>query len=668
MACYRNNSGVVPMPIKPRARPCRLTVCSFLVILILCGTAAGAASLNPGIGYSKVTPYQIATMTPELYPSCPAGYDCMTEADAAASFGSYSKNSPAVCGYTQSMTTMAVIRVPMYCVKKAEPQEPVTCPAGCSCMPESAAKEKGLTRCSPNEQPCRTVTTTGAAPVNYYCFGPATAITPIPVAACDVPGCDCMSIATAETKAKEAGAPYTRCKSEICGYEQSTATVAAVVNVPKYCIKIQEASPACPDGCACISDGEAKLKGLTTRCDPNENPCGYRNIAATANIPANRLPLYCYKTGITMTPAPQVCNEGCWCLQETEAALKFGPGNSTRCDPGGGPCGYDPSATTANGIPKYCFKPTFSSTPPVCPAGCLCTTNGTAAEKGLTSCGGKLSSCGYDENKQPRYCFTEIPSPSCVYDYQKNSCTGTCGQGYTCGLAASKKDASGNVVYGACGCTGQPTIACAYDYQKNTCTGSCQTGAACTVVGKQVDEKSGAVSLTCGCPPGSSCSYDYSRDICAGTCTVTGDTCQLNTIYRDPATGKVTYADCHCKGAGAPAPACACDAAGGACTGTCASGKACTMTGVLTDASGKAACMSCGCEDTCVLDANNGCSGTCGDQQACTRIVTKDDSGREKVSCTCGISQTGTPAGIAPRPQGIFEAIGNFISRLFGGK
>jgi hypothetical protein len=52
----------------------------------------------------------------------------------------------------------------------------------------------------------------------------------------------------------------------------------------------------------------------------------------------------------------------------------------------------------------------------------------------------------------------------------------------------------------------------------------------------------------------------------------------------------------------------------------------------------------------------------------CARIVTKDDSGAEKVSCGCGGSPTPTPAGVATQPQGIFEAIGSFFSRLFGGK
>jgi hypothetical protein len=293
-------------------------------------------------------------------------------------------------------------------------------------------------------------------------------------------------------------------------------------------------------------------------------------------------------------------------------------------------------------------------------------TNATGVEKGLSYCGGKLISCGYDQNKQPLYCFGQAATPSCVYDYQKNACTGSCREGYSCTLVASKKDDSGKIVYAACRCTGQQATPCAFDYQKNECTGSCQTGAACVVTGKEVDEKTGAVSVTCGCPEQSSCTYDYSREACAGTCPADGGNCQLNTIYRDPATGKVTYAECHCKGAG---DSCACDAATGSCTGTCASGQACSMTGRTVDNSGKVVCSSCGCAGSCVLTANNECTGTCASGEACSRIVYKDDSGNEKVGCGCGgLLQTGTPAGVASRPQGIFESIGDFFSRLFGRK
>lgn len=738
---------------------CRSTVFSLIIILALCVTAASAATLNTNLVYSKVTQtLQIPATIVPVYAICPAGYDCMTDADATAQLGTYTKYSDAVCGYKQSTATLAaVVRIPEYCVKNVETPTPAVCPAGCSCMVESAAKDKfGVyTRCS--DSPCASAVT-GAAQINAYCFRQGTiTTTPTPAQICPA-GCSCISEATAKAK----GGSWSRCSADICGYEQSTATLAAAVQVPKYCMKQQETTPVCPegctclsdanakarygtytrctadvcgyeqstqttavvqipeycvkqgttpvcpDGCACISDEDAKLKGLTERCDNSQTPCGYRSVDATANTAANRIPLYCYNVTITTTPTPQVCPQGCYCLQEAEAKLKFGPNNYTRCSEN--VCGYDQSATSANGIPKYCFKPTvtFTPIPAVCPQGCVCTTDAVAKEKGLTACRGTRTSCGYDENKQPLYCFEQVPSPTCVYDYQKNVCAGTCQQGYTCGLLASEKDATGKVTYAVCGCTGQPTTACAYDYQKNACTGTCpnqqscaivgkdvnektgevkvicgcpqptsgqctfdkekqactgtcDNGAACAVIGKKTDDKTGEVYTFCGCPQPSSCSYDYSKEACVGTCTVTGDVCQLNTIYRDPTTGKVTYAECHCKG-GEVTETCA-FTADNYCVGTCARGGQCANTSVV-DASGKMTFIcTCAGGSNCVLSANNECSGTCVTGAPCTRTVTKDNSGQEKVSCVCGgISQAGGT------PVGIFEAIGRFFHSLFGGK
>jgi hypothetical protein len=535
-------------------------------------------------------------------PACPEGCACLIDADAKAKFGDYTRCQEEPCGYQMTAATnaLAATQVPKFCVRQA----PVTpaCPEGCTCLSEAKAKERYGT--------------------------------------------------------------YTRCTDVACGKEIiQPATGAAAYSVPQYCVK-QGTTPVCPDGCTCISDEDAKLKGLTARCDNSQTPCNYQLVTTSPNTAAVRVPLFCYKIPATTSP---VCPQGCYCLQEAEAKLKFGPNNYTRCQ--ADICGNDPSATTANGIPKYCFRPTITAIPFGCPQGCTCTTNGTAVEKGLTFCGGKLTSCGYDANQQPLYCFNEVTSPVCAYDYQKNICTGTCDQGYTCGLLASKKDATGKVVYAACGCLGQPSGQCTFDTAKQACTGACQNGASCAVVGKKVDEKTGEVAVTCGCPQPSSCSYNYDREACVGTCTATGNICQLNTIYRDPATGKVTYAECHCK-AGEVTEACACDAASGSCTGNCASGRACTMVERTTDNAGKVVCSKCECRETCVLTANNECSGTCADQQPCTRIVSRDNSGNEKVSCGCGgISPAGgAPSGTPVSQPGFLDGIFSFFNKLFGGK
>ncbi len=601
---------------KQASEYCRSTGFFFLLILILCIAAASAATLNTNLVNTRITTTTTSQIADMVKPAdslrCPVGYDCLTDADAAAQLGSFEKYSDTVCGYKQSTATMAaVVRTPEYCVKKKElTPTMVVCANGCSCISEATAKTRGGTwsRCSADicgyEQ--GTATLAAAVRVPKYCMNQESTTPACPE------GCVCLS--DADTKARYGDS--TRCSAEICGYDVSAVAGAlTATRVPKYCVKPAATTPGCPEGCICISDEDAKLKGLTERCDTSQNSCGYRSADATTTSAAHRVPLSCYKIPAT-TP---VCREGCSCLPEAEATLKFGPGNYTRCQED--TCGYDPSATTANGIPKYCFRPTITPTPSGCPQGCGCTANATAAENGLRFCGGTLTSCGYDESKQPLYCFGEVALPACVYDYQKNVCSGTC-----------------------------------------------QSGAACSVVGKNIDEKTGAAIAVCGCPQQSSCIYDTEKEACAGTCTGTGENCQLNTISRDPATGKVTSAECHCKAGGDILPTCTCDVARGSCSGTCADGKACTMTGHATDNAGKRVCSTCECRDTCVLTANNECSGTCLTGEPCARIVTRDDSGQEKASCGCGGSPAGTPPGVATRQPGIFESIASFFNKLFGGR
>ena len=137
MACNRKYSRAwCTMSRKQMSGYCRLTIFSFLIIMALCFTAASAATLNTNIVDSKVTQtLQVVTIpvrTVPVYETCPTGYDCMTDADATAQLGTYAKWSDAVCGYKQSTAAVAVIRVPMYCVKKTETQYPATCAEGCS--------------------------------------------------------------------------------------------------------------------------------------------------------------------------------------------------------------------------------------------------------------------------------------------------------------------------------------------------------------------------------------------------------------------------------------------------------------------------------------------------------------------------------------------------------
>jgi hypothetical protein len=353
------------------------------------------------------------TLVTTAAPACPAGCECLTDPAATAKYGSYSRCTENVCGYAQVLIHVAD-PIPKYCVK---PQSPGTCPGGCECMFESAARDKfgSYERCTSTS--CYSVVT-GSATVNAYCFWQAT-VSPVTYPQ----GCECISDATAKAK----GGNWARCSADICGYEQSTATLAAVVQVPKYCMKPQSA--ACPEGCSCILEEDAKQKGLT-KCDPNEAPCAYQPVSLTANTGGK--PLYCYMTGVTPTVTPTaICPENCGCMSEAVAKEKFG-GAYKRCSDK--ICGYEPTATTANGVPQYCFGSGVTTT------------------------------------------STLPPASTCTYDATKNACTGSCKTGSPCTAVSKETDAAGKVNV-VCGCMDS---GCSFDYAKGACTGSCRsTGDAC---------------------------------------------------------------------------------------------------------------------------------------------------------------------------------------------
>jgi hypothetical protein len=691
----------------------------------------GSATLN-AYCFRQGTPP--ATTTPA--PVCPQGCSCLSDATSKERYGTYTRCTDTVCGYETSSLTTAGYQIPKYCVKQGS-TTPV-CPEGCNCISEAAAKDRygDYTRCSSDvcgyeqDQTAR------------YCIKQGSTTPACPE------GCSCISDATAKAK----GGSWSRCSESICGYEQSTATLAAVVQVPKYCMKQQGTTPACPEGCSCLADAQAKEKfGTFTRC--SADVCGYDIPANT--VAAYQVPKYCVKQG-----SNSVCPDGCACISDEDAKLK---GLTDRCDNSQTPCGYRTAASTANQrIPLYCYK--IPATTPVCPQGCTCVTNATGTEKGLTFCGGKVTLCGYNENKvamhcfaqtpapvcpqgcvcttdeiaklkgltpcrgqrtscgysgdkQPQYCFEQVPSPTCVYDYQKNGCTGTCPDGYTCGVLASRKDESGKVEYAVCGCTGQPAGQCVFDKEKQVCTGACQNGASCAIVGKKVDDKTGEVMVNCGCPQPpsgqcaydkekkactgacqngaactvtgtkkddagneyvfcgcpqqSSCVYDYSREACTGTCPLTGDNCQLNTIYHDPKSGKVTYAECHCKGSSGTPDTCAFNA-DNYCVGSCAQGGQCANTSVV-DPTGKQTfvCTCAGGGSNCALTANNECSGTCANNAPCLKMVSTDNSGQNKAYCACQGITPGAPAvpvGPTGGQTGILDGFFRFFNQLFGGK
>ena len=265
----------------------------------------------------------------------------MMESDAKEKFGSYSR-----CGSTPCYTVVTgSAQLSAYCFRQGTTTTtPLpACPEGCSCISDATAKARGgsWSRCSADICGYDRSTATLAAVVQVpkYCMKQQETTPVCPE------GCVCLSDANAKARYGD----FTRCTADVCGYD-IPANVVAAYQVPKYCVKPAPATPVCPEGCACISDEDAKLKGLTDRCDNSQTPCGYRTADASATTAAQQIPLYCYKTTIAMVTPAAICPEGCGCMNEGDARLKFGPFNYTRCSEK--VCGYDQAATNAYGSPR----------------------------------------------------------------------------------------------------------------------------------------------------------------------------------------------------------------------------------------------------------------------------------------------------------------------------
>lgn len=186
----------------------------------------------------------------------------------------------------------------------------------------------------------------------------------------------------------------------------------------------------------------------------------------------------------------ETCPRGCQCLSEAGATQSFGAGNYQMCQ--SAPCGKEQSPTGAV-ISKYCFKSK-------CPTGCRCLTEEKAKDLGYTPCSGQMISCGRDEAGKTLYCFSPAvvcpPQCRCLTEEEAKE------MGYD-KLCQDERVPCSTDAYG------KPK----YCFKK---------------------------------PEQAQCQYDYALGKCVGQC-VAGKKCQLNTIYHDPKTGAVTYAECHCK-------------------------------------------------------------------------------------------------------------------------
>lgn len=200
----------------------------------------------------------------------------------------------------------------------------------------------------------------------------------------------------------------------------SAALLLLIIAVP-----VVLAATSCADGCSCMVPEDAKTKGYFP-CMGKETSCGTDNLGRTQ---------YCYSivrmaTAVTpavpvQTPVAISCGQGCDCMAESDAKVKFG-GSYQRCSDT--VCGYvqgTSDAGTSNAVsvamPKYCFRKsdqvtTVLATPATtCPAGCSCMNEADAKKKfngahercSNTACGNDMAMA----SGSPRYCYRAIWSP-----------------------------------------------------------------------------------------------------------------------------------------------------------------------------------------------------------------------------------------------------------------
>ena len=548
------------------------------------------------------------------------------------------------------------------------------CSSGCTCLSPEDAKKLGYEDCSAKQVLC----SYDSAQRPMYCYQkpvslvvPGRTLVPITITtttttptACPT-GCECLP----DDEARKRYGNFEHCSDTPCA-----KVVLGSTSIVSYCSKpTPTLYPACPSGCECMNEVQARERFVTyERCSDSQ--------CAATTAAASNFPPYCYRASVTVQP---LCTSPCECMTEATARSMFGENGYSRCS--ATPCGSESMTTAAAVVSKYCIQQTAAVLPAgQCQAGCSCMSEATAKAKGYPPCRGVRTACGYDASQVQLFCYEVVPDTACTFNYQNGACTGSCQQGYSCSVIAQEKDATGAVKYGVCGCQ-PPASECSYNANLNACTGTCKEGT-CAVTGKTKDAN-GAEQPVCGCHT-ESCTFDYAKDACTGSCAAGSGICQLNTIYRDAA-GKTIYGECHCKGlpeqttpatvtvTKTPQVPATCTCTGGTCTGSCPEGQACWMTAISTDALGKVSCTECACKEACQLTSANECTGSCPQGGSCEKVVLKDEAtGAEKAGCVCG-GTAGTPAGsptgtqagtqMAPAPD-IVSAIANFFRSLFGMK
>jgi hypothetical protein len=222
-------------------------------------------------------------------------------------------------------------------------------------------------------------------PYSVQDAGSATAVSACPS------GCECLTDAAAAAKF---GA-YARCSNAVCGYEPVTVSARAPEEkapYPKYCVrKIEQATPVpvCPANCACLPEQDAKEKGYVL-CGGMQKICGYQSLTGTSAETSTTRPLYCYSR-----PVQSACPVGCDCMTEAQAKEKFG--TYERCSNTPCTNAPVASAAQATYCFKKAVEPAGTPYVRPVDCTCTCKSGTNAADVILPTCTCTCAKCIYDD-------------------------------------------------------------------------------------------------------------------------------------------------------------------------------------------------------------------------------------------------------------------------------
>ncbi len=318
-------------------------------------------------------------------------------------------------------------------------------------------------------------------------------------------------------------------KPIICGY---------IEDKPKYCFK-RIVPKLCPSGCECLSEDEAYKKYgdayLNYLCKGEKIICGYENGKAKYCFEVHRCE-FVYSKCVGTCPPGYECKltkESEACVEKCKIELEkcLAEATSDVCE-----ARYIECIKECNPkclcLPVETPAPTPIPPPEKCPSSCVCLSKeeaydifGENFEDYL--CKGEKIICGYDERKNPKYCF-EVPR--CHYSKELEKCIGICPENEICTFAKGYEEclAKCDAEYKKCLEEGYSEKTC-YDKLVN-CKSHCKPECVCkpittptpTPIPPSPEKKCKfdpkALSCVGSCPPGQICKFTKSSMECIQGC------------------------------------------------------------------------------------------------------------------------------------------------------